>query len=83
MKIADCSFLGIFLSLAGIIAEQMMVSTQFGQQQENIDVLRSANEVKDAMAKQLERHWEQHQHEMESLKMEVTQKDTSLEQLQL
>ena len=66
-----------------VITEQMMVSTQFGQQQENIDVLRSANEVKDAMAKQLEKHWEQHQNQVESLKMEIAQKETAFEQLQL
>lgn len=66
-----------------IITEHMMVSAQFGQQQENLDVLRSANEVKVAMEKQLERHWEQHQRQIESLKAEVTQRETSLEQLQL
>lgn len=61
----------------------MMVSAQFGQQQENLDVIRSANEVKVAMEKQLERHWEQHQRQIESLKAEVTQREAALEHLHL
>ena len=61
----------------------MMVSAQFGQQQENLDVIRSANEVKVAMEKQLERHWEQHQRQIETLKSEVSQREAALEHLQL
>ena len=63
--------------------EHMMVSAQFGQQQENLDVIRSANEVKVAMEKQLERHWEQHQRQIETLKSEVSQREAALEHLQL
>lgn len=63
--------------------EHVMVSAQFGQQQENRDVMRSANDVKVAMEKQLERHWEQHQRQVESLKAEVSQREAALEHLQL
>ena len=73
----------IVITLCGCYAEHMMVSAQFGQQQENLDVMRSANEVKVAMEKQLERHWEQHQRQIETLKNEVSQREASLEHLQL
>ena len=60
-----------------------MVSAQFGQQQENLEVMRSANAAKAAMEKQMEQHWEEHQKQIELLKTEVSQRETALENLQL